>query len=151
MTSESVGTLAIKKNGGNGLPYDEWLKVKTAESRLKRKLIKQAQNEIKQELVQVAKKEQDKFERRVKAMDDWLMSKKLEEAQRAAHLREMDHRAEAEKQLREEQNTSSYLEWQRRQRQRERNEQLERRAHKAHKQARRLQEEKGRVQARVED
>ena len=63
----------LRRFGGAGLSYSDWLKAKDAEKRLKRKLIDQAQNEIKEELLNVAKKEREKYERRCKAMDDWLM------------------------------------------------------------------------------
>ena len=66
---------------------------------MKRKLINQAQNEIKEELLQVAKQEREKYEQRTKAMDDWLMQKKIDEAEKVAHLRELDRREEMEKQL----------------------------------------------------
>ena len=45
---------------------------------MKRKLINQAQNEIKEELLQVANQEREKYEQRTKAMDDWLMQKKTQ-------------------------------------------------------------------------
>jgi len=45
----------LRKHGGDGLSYEDWLKAKDAEKRLKRKLIGQAQNEIKEELLQVAR------------------------------------------------------------------------------------------------
>ena len=44
-------------------------------------------------------------------MDDWLMNKKLEEAEKVAHMRELDRREEMERHLRDEQNTTSYREW----------------------------------------
>ena len=91
----SQGTLAsLKKNGGAGLSYSDWLKAKDAEKRLRRKLTVQAQSEIKEELLHVAKQEREKYERRILQMDDWLMSKKLEEAEKIAHLRELDRREE---------------------------------------------------------
>ena len=46
-------------------------------------------------------------------MDDWLMRKKIDEAEKIAHMREMDRREELEKQMREERQTSSYKEWMR--------------------------------------
>jgi len=98
---------------GNGLSYSEWLKLKDSEKRLKRKLIIQAQNEVKEELLSVAKQERDKYQQRVKAMDDWLMRKKLDEAEKSAHLRELDRREEIERKLREEHHTDSYKEWMR--------------------------------------
>ena len=80
-----------------GLAYSDWLKQKDAEKRLKRKLIIQAQNEIKEELLCVAKQERDKYEKRSKAMEDWLMQKKIEEAEKFAHMRELERREEVEK------------------------------------------------------
>jgi len=59
----------------------------------------------------VAKAEREKYENRIKAMDDWLMGKKLEEAERVAHMRELDRREELEKQMRDERNTNSYRDW----------------------------------------
>ena len=53
----------------------------------------------------VAKQEREKYEDRIKAMDDWLMKKKLQEAEKIAHMRELDKREELDRQLREEQNT----------------------------------------------
>ena len=41
------------------------------------------------------------------------MSKKLEEAEKIAHLRELDRREEMERQLRDEENTHSYRDWMR--------------------------------------
>ena len=46
-------------------------------------------------------------------MDDWLMHKKIEEAEKVANMREIDRREEMEKQLREERQTNSYKEWMR--------------------------------------
>lgn len=98
-------------NGAGGLSYAEWLKLKDSEKRLKRKLVNQAQNDIKEELLQVAKSEREKYLCRVKAMDEWLMKKKLEEAEKSAHLRELDRREEADRQMREELHTDSYKKW----------------------------------------
>ena len=94
-----------------GLSYSEWLKLKDSEKRLKKKLIVQAQNEVKEELLLVVKQENEKYQERVKAMDDWLMRKKLEEAEKSAHLRELDRRDEIERKLREEHHTDSYKDW----------------------------------------
>lgn len=44
-------------------------------------------------------------------MDEWLMQKKLEEAERSAHLRELDRREEMEKEMREENHIDSYKGW----------------------------------------
>lgn len=107
------GTTELRRYGGSGLSYGDWLKRKDAEKRLKRKLVNQAQNEIKEELLDVAKTERNKYERRCKAMDDWLMRKKIEEAEKIAHMRELDRREEVEKQMRDERQTNSYKEWMR--------------------------------------
>ena len=45
----------------------------------------------------MAKVERDKYENRCKAMDEWLMKKKIEEAEKIAHMRELDRREEVEK------------------------------------------------------
>lgn len=74
--------------------YANWLKAKEAERRLKRKLILQAQTDVKDQLLQIAKSEKDKQAARIKAMEDWLMTKKLEEAERIAHLQNVDSRDE---------------------------------------------------------
>ena len=103
----------MRRNGGTGLSYTDWLKSKDTEKRLKRKLIAQAQNEIKEELLTVAQSEREKYEQRCKAMDAWLMTKKIEEAEKVAHMRELDRREEAEKQMRDEKQTSSYKDWMR--------------------------------------
>ena len=87
----------LRRFGGAGLSYSDWLKAKDAEKRLKRKLIGQAQIEIKEELLNVAKQEREKYERKCKAMDDWLLQKKINEAEKIAHLRELDRREEIEK------------------------------------------------------
>mmetsp|Transcript_5904 Transcript_5904/g.7162 ORF Transcript_5904/g.7162 Transcript_5904/m.7162 type:complete len:223 (-) Transcript_5904:1796-2464(-) len=108
-----AGVSELRRYGGSGLSYADWLKRKDAEKRLKRKLVCEAQNEIKDELLHVAKNERNKYERRCKAMDEWLMHKKIEEAEKIAHMREMDRREEVEKQMRDERQTNSYKEWMR--------------------------------------
>ena len=107
------GTTELRRYGGSGLSYGDWLKRKDAEKRLKRKLVTQAQTEVKEELLDVAKVERDKYENRCKAMDEWLMKKKIEEAEKIAHMRELDRREEVEKQMRDERQTNSYKEWMR--------------------------------------
>lgn len=61
----------------------------------------------------MAQTERQKYEQRCKAMDDWLMQKKIEEAEKVAHMRELDRREEMEKQMRDERQTNSYKEWMR--------------------------------------
>ena len=46
-------------------------------------------------------------------MDDWLMQKKIDEAEKIAHMRELDRREDVEKQMVNERRTSSYKDWMR--------------------------------------
>ena len=62
----------LRRHGGDGLSYEDWLKAKDAEKRLKRKLIYQAQNEIKEELLLVAKQERLKGIEYIDRPLDWL-------------------------------------------------------------------------------
>ena len=89
----------MSKSTARGLSYQVWLKAKDAEKRLKRKLIGQAQNDIKEELLHVARQERDKYENRTKVMDDWLMQKKIDEAEKIAHMRDLDRREEMERMM----------------------------------------------------
>lgn len=57
---------ADNTNETTKLPYKEWLKHKDAESRLKRKLIVQAQDELRQHLLKLAENEQKQGEERIK-------------------------------------------------------------------------------------
>jgi len=60
--------------------------------------------------LQIAKAEKDKYEARVKAMEDWLMGKKLEEAERVAHLRQFDEHDEISGAIRDK-STGSFKGW----------------------------------------
>jgi len=46
-------------------------------------------------------------------MDDWLMQKKIDEAEKIAHMRDLDRREENEKMMVNERRTNSYKEWMR--------------------------------------
>ena len=46
-------------------------------------------------------------------MDDWLMQRKIDEAEKIANLRELERREEAESQMANEKQTNSYKEWMR--------------------------------------
>ena len=75
MTSETLSQFSDNENGQKReyrQTYDEWTKRKDAEKRLKRKLIRSSQNQVREELLQIAKSEKQKFEERVSAMDEWL-------------------------------------------------------------------------------
>lgn len=107
------------KNGGfernehgevvrTGLSFDEWLKRKEGEKRLKNKLLKEAKLEKKQFYAELAKIEQDNQHARVLAMEQWLKDKKLEEAQKIAHLRDIENIEGMENMQREENGGKSY-------------------------------------------
>lgn len=63
-----------------GLTFDEWLKRKEGEKRLKNKLLKEAKLEKKQFYAELAKMEEENKRARVLAMETWLKDKRLEEA-----------------------------------------------------------------------
>ena len=46
-------------------------------------------------------------------MDDWLMQRKIKEAEHMAHLRDLENREEREKELANERHPTSYKEWMR--------------------------------------
>ena len=54
--------------------------MKDAEKRLKKKLIQETKREIRQELLEFAKKEKLVNDSRVNQMESWLIKKKLNEA-----------------------------------------------------------------------
>ena len=103
----------LNKKRGKGLAYQEWIKNKDAEKRMKRKLTTQAQNDIKEQLLVVAKHEREKYEKRCRDMDEWLMRKKIDQAEKVAHMRDLDRQQEIEKQLCEERKTNNYKDWMR--------------------------------------
>lgn len=107
----SLGSRASQ--AGKRLSYAEWLKGKDAENRLRRKLTMQAQNEVKETLLEVAKNERRKYESRVKKMDAWLMQNKLDEASRLNQMAQIDQREETNRILREEEgaHAETYKEW----------------------------------------
>lgn len=74
-----------------GLTFDEWLKRKEGEKRLKSKLVKEAKLEKKGYYAELAKLEEENKRTRVLAMEDWLRGKRLEEAERIAHLRDIEN------------------------------------------------------------
>ena len=56
-----------------GLTFQEWVRKKDAEKRLRKKLIQDMKNDVRADLLEVAKEEQSTQEIRVKYMEDWLM------------------------------------------------------------------------------
>lgn len=95
--------------------YADWTKKKIMEDRLKRKLIRDAKNEIKEELLEIAKAEKSKYENRLKAMEKWLELKKVQESHNKTHLKQIEQRADDAGNVR---NAKSFNEWQRQQKRR---------------------------------
>jgi hypothetical protein len=54
MSKISLGTCRSSMSVGEGVAYGEWLKKKDAEKRLKRKLIRQAQDQVRESLLGMA-------------------------------------------------------------------------------------------------
>jgi len=55
------------------MSYKEWLKHKNAEQRLKQKLVAQAQDDIRDFLMQIQQGEEQRLEQRGQRIDQWLM------------------------------------------------------------------------------
>jgi len=62
------------------ISFNEWLRRKDAERRMKKRLLNDARKEIRQELFELAQLEQSEAEMKMKIMDDWATHKKLSEA-----------------------------------------------------------------------
>lgn len=60
--------------------FQQWVRAKDAEKRLKKKLLAETKREIRHELLEFAKQEKDSHDSRVTQMEDWLTKKKLNEA-----------------------------------------------------------------------
>jgi hypothetical protein len=72
------------------------VRVKDAEKRLKKKLIQETKREIRQELLEYAKKEKLNHDSRVNQMESWLIKKKLNEAYNITQLRDTKKQQEIE-------------------------------------------------------
>lgn len=64
MTNNEDCRSQLSQVTGRGLAFDEWVRKKEAEKRLKKKLIKDAKSEYRAELLEVAKLEQEDAELR---------------------------------------------------------------------------------------
>ena len=120
MKEDSVQTISSESQSSHRredprASYQDWLKRKDAEKRLKRKLIRQSQNQVRADLLEIAKTEKSKFEERVKAMEQWLRRKQLDEANRVALLRDIQAKGDNEREMRKESKIKSFADWQRRQ------------------------------------
>lgn len=68
--------------------FQQWVRAKDAEKRLKKKLIQEEKREIRSELLQYAKDEKLMHDSRVNQMEQWLIKKKLNEAYKVTQLRD---------------------------------------------------------------
>ena len=73
----SVRTTLTNKTTPN---FQQWVRAKDAEKRLKKKLISENKREIRQELLEYAKTEKVLHDSRVDTMEKWLKDKRLNEA-----------------------------------------------------------------------
>ena len=60
--------------------FQQWVRAKDAEKRLKKKLVNESKREIRQELLEYAKTEKLMHDSRISQMENWLVKKKLNEA-----------------------------------------------------------------------
>jgi len=60
--------------------FQQWVRRKDAEKRLKKKLVNEYKREVRAELLEYAKQEKDSHDSRANNMDEWLKAKKLDEA-----------------------------------------------------------------------
>ena len=67
--------------------FQQWVRRKDAEKRLQKKLVNEQKRDIRQELLEFAKQEKESHELRVSNMEQWLVSKKLNEAYKVTQLR----------------------------------------------------------------
>ena len=68
--------------------FQQWVRKKDAEKRLKKKLTNEYKRELREELLEYAKQEKDMHDGRVQTMESWLKGKKLNEAYKITQLRE---------------------------------------------------------------
>jgi len=90
LTEKEIKEMKAKQDiteGGRELSFNEWLRRKDAERRMKKRLLDDAKNELRQELYELAQVEQTEQEQKLKIMDDWATHKKLNEAQNMAESR----------------------------------------------------------------
>ena len=105
-----------------GLCFDEWLKRKEGEKRLKSKLIKEAKLEQKQYYVYLAQQEEEARQTRIHGMEEWLKDKRLQEAYRMAQARDTRTEQNVDQVAKSEVNAVDYKQWLKRQMLREKTE-----------------------------
>jgi hypothetical protein len=97
--------------------FQQWVRRKDAEKRLKKKLIGEAKQEIRDELMEYAKQEKQMHDNRVAQMEDWLIKKKLKEAYSVTMMKDTrkqdDIEREARDQLENQRNggAKTYKQW----------------------------------------
>lgn len=75
-----TGSARTEETNRNAPSFQQWVRAKDAEKRLKKKLIAEAKREIREELLSYAKDEKSQHDQRVESIDSWLQKKKLNEA-----------------------------------------------------------------------
>ena len=75
-----TGSARTEETNRSAPSFQQWVRAKDAEKRLKKKLIAEAKREIREELLIYAKDEKSVHDKRVDVMDAWLKKKKLTEA-----------------------------------------------------------------------
>jgi hypothetical protein len=87
---ESEGAKASRRSvhtNKDAPDFQQWVRKKDAEKRLKKKLINELKREMRQELLEYAKQEKETHDSRATQMDAWLTAKKLDEAYKMTQLR----------------------------------------------------------------
>ena len=107
--------------------FQQWVRAKDAEKRLKKKLLAETKREIRQELLEFAKNEKDVHDSRVGQMEGWLTKKKLNEAYKITQLRhdgKRQHDIEQDESMGD--NVRNYKMWMQQKSMQDRYEQMER-------------------------
>lgn len=97
----------------DGLAFNEWLRRKKGDERLKQKLVKEAKLELRTQIIENLKIEQALKEAKVKAMEEWLVNKKMSEAQKIAHLRDLEEKEAIKEELKKEKHFRTFKQWHR--------------------------------------
>lgn len=94
--------------------FQQWVRKKDAEKRLKKKLLGECKRDIREELLEYAKLESDMQDGRVKTMEKWLATKKLNEAYKITQMRDdTQHQDEIVRDMNQHQrsNAKSFKQW----------------------------------------
>jgi hypothetical protein len=86
LTNKEMIEGALQEPGASGvdsskaITYNEWVRRKDAERRMRQRLMNEAKQEVRHEVFEAAQLEQEDLEVRLKIMEDWATQKKLSEA-----------------------------------------------------------------------